>query len=71
MCADVDSLLLLSAGERSQGHLDNDDTSQIDRIGRTLPGETADPGSSGFPNIALDEGTGVNEIHRHVNVARE
>jgi len=54
-----------------RGHLDNGDTCQIDRIGRTLPSETADPGSSGFPKIALDEGTGINEIHRHVNVARE
>ena len=55
-----------------RGHLDNGDMSQIDMIGRTLPGETADPGSSGFLNITvLDEGTGVNEIHHHVNVARE
>jgi hypothetical protein len=52
-------------------NLDHGDASQIDRIARILPGETADPGSSGFPNIALDEGTGVNEIHRHVNAARE
>lgn len=50
---------------------DHRDPCEIDRIGLAASRETANPARAGFPDVAFDDGAGVEEIGGgHVTAAR-
>ncbi len=49
---------------------DGSDAGQIDLVGLPAMCKAADPGGADFLDVAFDEGTGIDEVDRHVTAAR-